>query len=82
VLNTARILRSHFVTLTDVLGRNLSAQLAYADAIGASFAVIIGERELKEGSVTLRNLRTGEQESVSVEECVRKIKEQECSKEG
>ena len=81
-LKTARILRSHFVTLTDVLGRNLSAQLAYADAIGASFAVIIGERELKEGRVTLRNLRTGEQESVSVEECVRKIKEQECSKEG
>jgi len=74
-LKTARILRSHFVTLTDVLGRNLSAQLAYADAIGASFAVIIGERELKEGRITLRNLHTGEQESVSVEKCVRKIKE-------
>ncbi len=67
-------LREFFPTYIDVMSRSLSAQLSYAAAIHASFAVLVGKNELKEGKVTLRNLDTGEQEKMSVEECVERIK--------
>ncbi|MCW3132749.1 MAG: histidine--tRNA ligase [Methanophagales archaeon] len=67
-------LRGIFPTHLDVMSRSLSAQLSYANAIQASFAVLVGKNELKEGKVTLRNLDTGEQEKMGIEECVGKIK--------
>ncbi len=67
-------LREFFPTYIDVMSRSLSAQLSYAAAIHASFAVLVGKNEIKEGKVTLRNLNTGEQEKMSVEECVERIK--------
>ena len=44
--------------------RPLKAQLKMADRSGASHAVIIGERELAEGVVTMRRLSDGTQDSV------------------
>jgi len=44
--------------------RSLKAQLRQANASGARFAVIIGEEELKTGTVILRDMTTSEQESV------------------
>ncbi|MHC1636109.1 MAG: histidine--tRNA ligase [Candidatus Methanospirareceae archaeon] len=67
-------LREHFPTYIDVMGRSLAAQLSYANSINASFAVIIGEKEIKEGKITLRNFDTGEQEKMGVEECIEKIR--------
>ena len=67
-------LREFFPTHIDVMSRSLSAQLSHANAINASFAVFVGKTEIKEGKLTLRNLDTGEQEKMSVEECVERIK--------
>jgi histidyl-tRNA synthetase len=36
--------------------------------------VMIGENELEEGKLTLRNLVTGEQEKINLEACVEKLK--------
>ena len=36
-----------------------------ADRAGAAYAVIIGERELEAGTVTLRRLEDGQQEDVA-----------------
>lgn len=44
--------------------RSLKAQLRHADALGADYAAIIGERELKDGTVALKRLSDGEQETV------------------
>ncbi|MEX2237284.1 MAG: histidine--tRNA ligase [Dehalococcoidia bacterium] len=49
-------------------GRSLKAQMRHADALGARYVAIVGEREAAEGSVTLRDLTTGSQESVPVAE--------------
>ncbi len=46
----------------------LKKQLEFADKIRADYAVIIGEDELKEGVVTLKDMRTGEQKKVKPEE--------------
>ncbi|MBN1763231.1 MAG: histidine--tRNA ligase [Methanomicrobia archaeon] len=67
-------LREFVPTHIDLMNRSLSAQLKYANTRNDSFAVLVGETELKEGAVTLRNLVTGEQEKLSVEECVARIK--------
>ncbi|MGZ4131641.1 MAG: histidine--tRNA ligase [Actinomycetota bacterium] len=51
--------------------RPLKAQLRAADRAGAAFAAIVGERELAEGTVTIRRLADGEQQVVAVADVVR-----------
>ncbi len=72
-IKIASRLREHIPTYIDVMSRNLSAQLSYANALNASFAVLVGRTETREGKVTVRNLDTGEQEKIGVDECVKKI---------
>jgi len=43
----------------------LGKQLKYADSINIPYACILGETELAEGNVTVKNLKTGEQKTVS-----------------
>ncbi len=50
--------------------RPLKAQLKMADRSGAGFAAIIGEQELQDGVVTMRDLREGTQERVKRPELV------------
>jgi histidyl-tRNA synthetase len=52
----------------NVASRNISNQLAYANALKFKYAVIIGPSEEKLGRVKLRNLVSGEESLVSVEE--------------
>ena len=52
----------------------MKKQLGYADAMHIPFAGIIGESELKEGKVTLKNLSTGEQKSVTIDELTEILK--------
>ncbi|MGE5390599.1 MAG: histidine--tRNA ligase [Deltaproteobacteria bacterium] len=55
--------------------RGLKAQMKYADRLGATLAVIIGDDEVKNYQLTLRNMSTGDQESVGVDEAIPRIKE-------
>jgi histidyl-tRNA synthetase len=48
----------------DLLDRDLRGQLRYADRVGARVAVVIGDDELRAEIVTMREMRTGEQETV------------------
>jgi histidyl-tRNA synthetase len=41
--------------------------------LGIPFAVIVGERELKEKSVKLRNMKTGKEEIVSINQLAKKF---------
>ncbi len=59
-------------TEMDLMGRGLGAQLAHA-AKSADFAVVIGQREAESGEVTLKNLKTGEQKTVSLNEAVAEV---------
>jgi histidyl-tRNA synthetase len=73
-IEIASTLREFVPTHIDLMNRSLSAQLKYANACHDSFAVLVGKNELKESNVTLRNLDTGEQEKMSVEDCVARLK--------
>jgi len=54
----------------DIMGRNLSNQMKFANKLGAKSLLIIGERDLKEGNVTLRDLKSGEESKVSLNEFI------------
>jgi len=69
-LHVANELRSSLVTDIDVMGRTVRAQLAYANSAGFDYAVIIGKKEMQTSKLTLRNLRTGEQALLDVEQII------------
>ncbi|USZ67181.1 histidine--tRNA ligase [Halorussus salilacus] len=63
-----RDLRSRgFVVETDVSGRSFGAQLDYADSINAETVVIVGEQDLADGNVTVKDMESGDQTQVPVE---------------
>ena len=49
----------------------MKKQLGRADALGIPFVAIIGESELADGTVTLKNMTSGEQQSLTVDELVK-----------
>ena len=54
----------------DFMSRNLSNQMKFANKLGASSLLIIGERDLKEGNLTLRDLKSGEESKISFDKFV------------
>ncbi len=52
----------------------MKKQMGYADAKAIPYVAIIGESELADGTVTLKNMLTGEQVSLSVEEVIARLK--------
>jgi histidyl-tRNA synthetase len=56
-------------------GRSMKSQMRAADRSGAAIAVIVGADELAAGTVTLRPLRGGEQETVPREKLLHRLSE-------
>lgn len=54
--------------------KKLKAKLKYADKLQIPYVVIIGEEERKNGTITLKNMMSGEQLSGSVSETIKMIK--------
>ena len=52
----------------------MKKQMSYANAKNIPFVAIVGENEMNEGKAMLKNMETGEQNLVSVEELIAKIK--------
>ncbi len=55
--------------------RSLKAQMRQADALGAAYVAIIGERELRDGVVALRRLADGTQETVALSEVAERVRQ-------
>lgn len=49
---------------------SLKAQLKAADRAGARFAIILGQREIIDKSVIIKDLRSGGQETIDFDQCV------------
>jgi histidyl-tRNA synthetase len=64
-IKIAQELRSAgFSTNLDLLGRRLSKQLEYANKKHVRNVVIVGEREIAEGCITIKDMKTGDQTKV------------------
>lgn len=51
---------------TDLLNRSFSNQMKYANSIGAKHVLILGEKEMAEGKVSIKDMETGEQRTEEV----------------
>ncbi len=60
-------------TAMDLAGKNVGKNLEYAAKMGIPFAAIVGKNEVDKKVVTLRDLRTGEQAELSVEDAARRV---------
>ncbi len=58
----------------DSLRRSIKSQMREANKIGASLAIIIGDKELKDKSVQIKDLKNGQQESISIDSIISYIK--------
>lgn len=64
----AQMRREGSAVQTDVMGRSLRKQMAYADKIGARFTTVIGDNELERGETVLKNMKTGEKINIRLDE--------------
>ncbi|MDF9744847.1 histidine--tRNA ligase [Natrinema salsiterrestre] len=56
------------VVETDIAGRSFGAQLDYADSINAETVVIVGEQDLANDEVTIKDMESGDQTQVPVDD--------------
>ncbi len=51
----------------DIMDRGIKAQMKYADRVGAKYVVVIGDEELQNGVVNIKNMQNGETQSHTIE---------------
>lgn len=56
-----------FSVVYDLNGRSLRAQMKYADKLGAKFNVVIGDNEVENKVVTLKDMATGESSEINLD---------------
>jgi len=59
----------------DYLDRSLKGQMRYADKLGARFVLILGDEELREGVVTVRDMKKSEQRREPIDKIVALLKD-------
>jgi histidyl-tRNA synthetase len=69
----AQKLRAKYVVDIDISERKLGKQLAYANSISAKHVVIVGEDELKEGLVVVRDMGSGHERKIGLNELFKDI---------
>ncbi len=70
----ADLRQSGVSAVTAAGGKSLKAQLRQANALGARFTVIIGEDEVKAGTVTLRDMSGASQETIPIKELAARLR--------
>jgi histidyl-tRNA synthetase len=60
-------------TVVDMMGRRLGRQFEYADKKNIPVVVVVGEKDLARGEVTVRDMKTGDQAKVKVSELVSRL---------
>jgi histidyl-tRNA synthetase len=57
----------------DSLGRNIKGQFKYADRLEAKYTVVIGDNELDQGMVSVKDMKTSEQKQVPLADVIKEI---------
>ena len=74
-IDTANALRQAGIN-TEIYfdNKKIKAKFKYADKLAIPFVIVIGEDEIQNNVVTLKNMQTGEQETTTLEETIEKLK--------
>lgn len=74
-LEIGNVLRNAGIETENYLeDKKIKAKFKYADKLQIPYVIVIGEDEVTNNVVTLKNMQTGEQETISIEEAIEKIK--------
>lgn len=74
-LEVGNILRNAGIETENYLeDKKIKAKFKYADKLQIPYVIVIGEDEVTNNVVTLKNMQTGEQETLKIEEVMEKIK--------
>jgi len=76
---SAELRRGGIAVICNLGDRSLKAQLRQANALGAAYALIIGEDEVGSRTVVLRNMEKGEQQKVPANEVLGLLGNPDCS---
>lgn len=71
-----KLRKAGFRVQTDLVGRSVKAQMKYADKMGAKYSCIIGDSEIEQGKVLIKNMKNGESFEVFLTNFVDKFIEQ------
>ncbi|MFB6215796.1 MAG: histidine--tRNA ligase [Candidatus Aenigmatarchaeota archaeon] len=55
--------------------RSISSNLSYCDSMGIQTVVIVGERDMEEDKVTLKDMDSGEERLISLDDVAKEVKE-------
>ena len=66
--------KNNFKTSFDYLRRSMKAQMREANKLGARYAIILGEDELKDKSVIIKDLSTSDQEKIALDSLEKHMK--------
>ncbi len=66
----AELRKAGILAEIDQMERSIKAQFKYADKLGVQYVAVIGESELTEGAMNVKNMATGDSEKVAFEDAV------------
>jgi histidyl-tRNA synthetase len=70
-----RLRKKGIDTILGPADRSLRAQMRYVNSVDIPFAIIVGEQELQNDVVILRDMTIGEQTELTIEDAIAKVKE-------
>ena len=77
-LNYATKLREKELSVeTDLAGRGFGSQLGYADDINAEKVLIVGERDLENNEVTLKDMESGKEENLDKDKVIEHLERED-----
>ena len=59
----------------DMLARGIGKCFAYADTLKIPYVVVVGEDEMADGTVTLKDMTSGDQSSLSLDDLLKRLKD-------
>ena len=73
-LGIVQELRNSGVSTDLAIKKGVSKNLQYADALGIPYVAIVGENELKQGKLLLRNMQDGSEQLLAIKTVIQKLK--------
>lgn len=75
-MNAVSVLRENGIVAVPYLDtdKKFKNQIEYADKIGAKFSMIIGDDEVSNATISLKNMKTGEQQTLSLNDAMNIIR--------
>jgi len=71
---TSFLRNSDLMVEIDLMNRNISKNLDYANSIGINYVIFLGEEEIKKKKFKLRDMKSGKEELLTKEELIKKLK--------